>query len=114
MILNTCFARVKVLRAAAMSHASQKTFSSDSSTDLSSVEKFEIVCPHVWGTSWLDNVRTADMDTRPIDKSEGKGEDVNVVQCRPHDQSNQKHKQESDNERKQPFSTTSSVVPFGH
>ena len=43
------------------------------------------------------------MDTGQIDKSEGDDEDVNAVQQRrPHDRSNQKHKQESDNERK-PF-----------
>ena len=43
------------------------------------------------------------MDTGQIDKSEGEDEDVNAVQQRrPHDRSNQKHKQESDNERK-PF-----------
>ena len=43
------------------------------------------------------------MDTGQIDKSEGEDEDVNAVQQRrPHDRSNQKHKQESVNERK-PF-----------
>ena len=43
------------------------------------------------------------MDTGQIDKSEGEDEDVNAVQQRdPFDRSNQKHKQESDNERK-PF-----------
>ena len=42
------------------------------------------------------------MDTGQIDKSEREDEDVNAVQQRrPHDRSNQKHKQESDNERKQ-------------
>ena len=41
------------------------------------------------------------MDIGQIDKSEGEDEDVNAVQQRrPHDRSNQKHKQESDNERK--------------
>ena len=41
------------------------------------------------------------VDTGQIDKSEGEDEDVNAVQQRrPHDRSNQKHKQESDNERK--------------
>ena len=41
------------------------------------------------------------MDTGQIDKSEGEDEEVNAVQQRrPHDRSNQKHKQESDNERK--------------
>ena len=44
------------------------------------------------------------MDIGQIDESEGEDEDVNAVQQRrPHDRSNQKHKQESDNERK-PFS----------
>ena len=43
------------------------------------------------------------MDIGQIDKSEGEDEDVNAVQQRrPYDRSNQKHKQESDNERK-PF-----------
>ena len=43
------------------------------------------------------------MDIGQIDKSEGEDEDVNAVQQRrPFDRSNQKHKQESDNERK-PF-----------
>ena len=43
------------------------------------------------------------MDIGQIDKSEGEDEDVNAVQQRrPHDRPNQKHKQESDNERK-PF-----------
>ena len=43
------------------------------------------------------------MDVGQIDKSEGEDEDVNAVQQRrPHDRSNQKHEQESDNERK-PF-----------
>ena len=41
------------------------------------------------------------MDIWQIDKSEGEDEDVNAVQQRRlHDRSNQKHKQESDNERK--------------
>ena len=40
------------------------------------------------------------MDIGQIDKSEGENEDVNAVQQRrPFDRSNQKHKQESDNER---------------
>ena len=44
------------------------------------------------------------MDIGQNDKSEGEDEDVNAVQQRrPHDRSNQKHKQVSDNERK-PFS----------
>ena len=43
------------------------------------------------------------MDIGETDKSEGEDADVNAVQQRrPHDRSNQKHKQESDNERK-PF-----------
>ena len=43
------------------------------------------------------------MDIGQIDKSEGEDQDVNAVQQRhPFDSSNQKHKQESDNERK-PF-----------
>ena len=41
------------------------------------------------------------MDMGQIDKSEGEDEDVSAVQQpRPYDRSNQKHKQESDNERK--------------
>ena len=41
------------------------------------------------------------MDVGQIDKPEGEDEDVDAVQQRrPHDRSNQKHKQESDNERK--------------
>ena len=41
------------------------------------------------------------MDIGQIDKSEGEDEDVNAVQQRRlHDRSNQKHKQESDSERK--------------
>ena len=41
------------------------------------------------------------MDIGKIDKSEGEDEDVHAVrQRRSHDRSNQKHKQESDNERK--------------
>ena len=40
------------------------------------------------------------MDVGQIDKSEGEDGDVNAVQQRgPHDRSNQRHKQESDNER---------------
>ena len=47
---------------------------------------------------------TQPMDIGQIDKSEGEDEDANAVQQRcPHDRSNQRHKQESDNERK-PFS----------
>ena len=43
------------------------------------------------------------MDIGQVDKSEGEDEDVNAKQQRrPFDRSNQKHKQESDNERK-PF-----------
>ena len=43
------------------------------------------------------------MDIGHVDESEGEDEDVNAVQQRrPFDRSNQKHKQESDNERK-PF-----------
>ena len=44
------------------------------------------------------------MDIGQIDNSEGEDEDVNAVQQRrPHDRFNQKHKQDSGNERK-PFS----------
>ena len=43
--------------------------------------------------------RAQPMDIGQIDKSEGKDEDANAVQQRrPHDRSNQNHKQESDNE----------------
>ena len=41
------------------------------------------------------------MDTGQIDKSEGEDDDVNAEQQgRPHDRPNQKHKEESDSERK--------------
>ena len=60
----------------------------------------------MWERSWLDKMRTVELNPwtpGQIDKSEGEDEDVNAVQQRrPHDRSNQKHKQESDNERK-PF-----------
>ena len=58
------------------------------------------------------------MDIGQIDKSEGEDEDVNAVQQRrPFDRPNQKHKQESDNERK-PFNrrtakfVTISIMPI--
>ena len=51
------------------------------------------------------------MDIGQIDKSEGENEDVNAVQQRrPHDRSNQKRKQESDNERK-PFNRRTANSP---
>ena len=51
------------------------------------------------------------MDIGQIDKSEGEDEDVNAVkQRRPLDRSNQKHKQESDNERK-PFNRRTASSP---
>ena len=51
------------------------------------------------------------MDIGQIDKSEGEDEDVSAVQQRrPHDRSNQKHKQESDNERK-PFNRRTANSP---
>ena len=55
------------------------------------------------------------MDIGQIDKSEGEEEDVNAFQQRrPHDRSNQKHKQESDNYRK-PFNRrTANLSPSVH
>ena len=54
------------------------------------------------------------MDIGQIDKSEGEDEDVNAVQPRrPHDQPNQKHKQESDNERK-PFNRRTATRHHQH
>ena len=68
------------------------------------MKNFEIACLHMWERSWLDKMQEVElMDIGQIDKSEGKDEDVNAVrQRRPFDRSNQKQKQESDNERK-PF-----------
>ena len=52
------------------------------------------------------------MDIGQIDKSEGEDEDVNAVQQRrPHDRSNQKHRQESDNERKPVNRQTANSTP---
>ena len=52
------------------------------------------------------------MDIGQIDKSEGEDEDVNAVQQRRlHDRSNQKHKQESDNERKPLNRPTANLSP---
>ena len=58
----------------------------------------------MWEKNWLDKMRAAQpMDIGQVDKSEGEDEDVNAVQQRrTFDRPNQKHKQESDNERK-PF-----------
>ena len=74
--------------------------------DLSTVKKFEIVLSAYVGEKLAGqdaNGGAQPMDIGQIDKSEGEDEDVNEVQQRrPYDRSNQKHKQESDNERK-PF-----------
>ena len=52
------------------------------------------------------------MDNEQTDKSEGEDEDVNAVQQRSlHDRSNQKHKQEYDNERKPPNRRTANLSP---
>ena len=73
--------------------------------NFSTLQNFEIVCPSV-GEKLAGqdaNDGTQPMDIGQIDKSDGEDEDVNAVQQRrPYDRSNQKHKQESDNERK-PF-----------
>ena len=72
------------------------------------MKNFEIVCLHV-GEKLAGqdaNGGAQPMDIGQIDKSEGEDEDVNAVQQRRlHDPSNQKHKQESDTERKpqQPY-----------
>ena len=70
------------------------------------MKNFEIVCLHMWERSWLDKMRTVELNPWTLDRSTSPKErtkDVNAVQQRrPHDRSNQKHKQESDNERK-PF-----------
>ena len=67
-------------------------------------EELSIVCLHMWERSWLDKMRTVELnhtDIGQIDKFEGEDEDVNAVQQRRlHDRSNQKHKQVSDNERR--------------
>ena len=52
------------------------------------------------------------MNIGQIDKSGGKDEDVNAVQQRRlHDRSNQKHKEESDNDRKPPNRRTANLSP---
>ena len=52
------------------------------------------------------------MDIEQIDKSEREYEDVDAVQQRrPNDRSNQKHKQESDNERKPLNRRTANLLP---
>ena len=53
------------------------------------------------------------MDNGQIDNSEGGDEDVNAVQQRRrlHDRSNQKHRQESDSERKPPNPRTANLSP---
>ena len=69
------------------------------------MKNFEIVCLHMWEklAGQDANGGAQPMDSGQIDKSEGEDEDVNAVQQRrTFDRSNQKHKQESDNERK-PF-----------
>ena len=68
------------------------------------MKNFETVCLHVWERKLAG--QDADggaqpMDIGQVDKSEGEDEDVNAVQQR-RLRSNQKHRQESDNERK-PF-----------
>ena len=58
------------------------------------------------------NSRAQPMDIEQIDKSEGEDEDVNALQQRrPLDRSNQKHRQESDNERKPPNRQTGNLSP---
>ena len=52
------------------------------------------------------------MDIGQVDKSEGEDEDVNAVQQRrPFGRPNQKHKQESDNERKHFNRRTANLSP---
>ena len=43
--------------------------SSDSSTDLSSTKNFEIVCLHVWWRSWLDKMRTVELNPWTLGRS---------------------------------------------
>ena len=68
-------------------------------------EELRIVCLHMWEKLAGQDVNSGaqSMAIGQIDKSEGEDKDDNAVQQRrPHDRSNQKHKQVSDNERK-PF-----------
>ena len=66
------------------------------------MQNFEIVCLHMWEEKLVGqdaNSGGQPMDIGQIDKFEGEDEDVNAVQQRcSHDRSDQKHKQESDNE----------------
>ena len=72
------------------------------------MKNFEIVCLHMWESSWLDKMRTVELNPWTLDRSTSPKERRRGRRCqcsflrRPHDRSNQKHKQESDNERK-PF-----------
>ena len=69
------------------------------------MKSFEIVCLLMWERLAGQDASggTQPKDIGQIDQSEGEDEDVNAVQQRRrHDRSNQKHKQESNNDRK-PF-----------
>ena len=69
------------------------------------MKNFEIVCLHMWEklAGQYASGGAQSMGIEQIEKSDGEDEDVNAVQHRrPYDRSNQRHKQESDNERK-PF-----------
>ena len=92
------------VKTAAMRAMLPKTYSNDSSMDPSTMKNFEIACLHMWERSWLDKTRTVEPNPWTLDRSTNpkeRNEDVNAAQQRrPHDRSNQKHKQESDNERK--------------
>ena len=44
-------------------------WSRDSSTDLSIIKNFELVCLHMWERSWLDKVPTVELNTRTLDRS---------------------------------------------
>ena len=68
------------------------------------MKNFEIACLHMWERKLAgqdSNGGAQPMDIGHIDKYEGEDEDVNAVQQRrSQDRSKQRHKQESDNERK--------------
>ena len=89
--------------------------SRDSLTDLSALKNFEIVCLHMCLEKLAGqdvNCGAQTMDTGQVDKSEGEDEDANAVpQRRLHDRSNQKHRQESDNERKPLNRRTANLPP---
>ena len=96
------------------SHVSQGC-SRGSSTDLSILKNFEIACLDVCERSWLDKMRTVELNPWTMGKSTNpkRDVDVNAVQQRRrlHDRSNQKHRQESYSERKPPNPWTANLSP---